>query len=353
FSFVARDMAGNTVRRWPAASAQVLPREYSVPNEIEARQYLLTGLPATAGRVSLVLQGADGAQALGSLLLPAAPSFHAVSLDFGGLLSLTGYRVERLADVPGLVAQSLPTRADAALHPGDFFLVRVAWQALRPPDHEEVTFVHLIDAQGHTWATQDNQPDATLQPVSAWTAGSTVEDRYLLRLNAAAPPGMYRLEMGLYRAGFQFLRVNGGNSTLFGNIKVRPATPPPAPPASAVHWRSRIALAGWHIYGNATHSQLTFQWAALGNVTGDYTLFVHLIDAQGRLAYQADAPPQGGLFPTSLWEAGDRITDTHRLPPASPGRYDLQIGWYQPRGGQRLPLASGGSVLDLGPITIR
>ncbi|MGH2365110.1 MAG: hypothetical protein ACRDHX_10740, partial [Chloroflexota bacterium] len=42
FSFVARDMAGNTVRRWPAASAQVLPREYSVPNEIEARQYLLT-----------------------------------------------------------------------------------------------------------------------------------------------------------------------------------------------------------------------------------------------------------------------------------------------------------------------
>ncbi|MGH2364379.1 MAG: hypothetical protein ACRDHX_06965, partial [Chloroflexota bacterium] len=45
FSFVARDMAGNTVRRWPAASAQVLPREYSVPNEIEARQYLLTAVP--------------------------------------------------------------------------------------------------------------------------------------------------------------------------------------------------------------------------------------------------------------------------------------------------------------------
>ncbi|HUZ78600.1 MAG TPA: 6-pyruvoyl-tetrahydropterin synthase-related protein [Chloroflexota bacterium] len=353
FSFVARGVGGNTIRRWPAASALVLPREYSVPNEIEKRQYLLTGLPATAERVSLVIQGDGGTQALGSLFLPAAAPFHMVSLNFDGLLGLTGYRVERLADVPGLVAQPLPTRADAALQPGDFFLVQVRWQALRPPDHEEVAFVHLLDAQGHTWATQDNQPDATLQPVSAWTTGSTVDDRYLLRLNSAAPPGMYRLEMGLYRAGFQFLRVNGGNSALFGEIKVRPATPPPAPPAGAVQWHAPIALAGWHASGNASHAQLTFQWAALGNVAGNYTLFVHLLDAQGRLAYQADAPPQSGLFPTSLWEAGDRVTDIHRLPPVVPGRYDLQIGWYQPRTDQRLPLASGGSTLNLGSIAFR
>jgi hypothetical protein len=57
------------------------------------------------------------------------------------------------------------------------------------------------------------------------------------------------------------------------------------------------------------------------------------------------------MYPTSLWDPGDRISDPHSLQ-APPGTYKLSVGWYRSDTGQRLPLATGGDELDLGQIQV-
>ena len=68
-------------------------------------------------------------------------------------------------------------------------------------------------------------------------------------------------------------------------------------------------------------------------------MFVHLLDLDGIVQGQGDAPPLNGEFPTSLWEPGEMVVDTHQLtlhPNAGPGNYQIAIGWYLPTDGTRL-----------------
>ena len=59
------------------------------------------------------------------------------------------------------------------------------------------------------------------------------------------------------------------------------------------------------------------------------------------MAAQADAQPQDGANPTSVWRAGELIAETVALPvaaDAAPGAYRLLLGFYDAaNGGTRLP----------------
>jgi hypothetical protein len=94
--------------------------------------------------------------------------------------------------------------------------------------------------------------------------------------------------------------------------------------------------------------QLTLYWESLAGQEGDYTVFTHLIDATGELRGQQDNPPQGGMYPTYLWDAGERLVDTYSLtlaPDAPPGAYGFAVGMYTLGTLERLPvtLADGTS----------
>jgi hypothetical protein len=61
-----------------------------------------------------------------------------------------------------------------------------------------------------------------------------------------------------------------------------------------------------------------------------------------------DGLPLGGAFPTRLWQPGDRVLDEHvvPLPPdLPPGVYTVEIGWYDPTTGVRLPAMREGEHL--------
>src|SRR5262249_52326428 len=82
-------------------------------------------------------------------------------------------------------------------------------------------------------------------------------------------------------------------------------------------------------------------WRAERVPDRDYTIFVHLQDARGRLVAQHDGEPDGGRYPTSLWAPGEGVADSHAvvLPPdLAPGRYTLLIGVYDRETGGRLAL---------------
>jgi hypothetical protein len=109
------------------------------------------------------------------------------------------------------------------------------------------------------------------------------------------------------------------------------------------------ALAGFTLEGGslslAAPPQVTLIWrAAEEPVETSLTVFVQLLDAQGRVIAQSDALPAAGARPTTGWRRGEVIVDPHTLTwngLAAPGDARLIAGLYDPASGQRARLADG------------
>jgi len=89
-------------------------------------------------------------------------------------------------------------------------------------------------------------------------------------------------------------------------------------------------------------------WRALAPLTEDYTMFVHLIDANGKIVAQQDAQPQRGTFPTSFWDVDEIVADEYVLAvprDASPGEYQIRVGIYRASDGARLLTREGDYVI--------
>ncbi len=97
---------------------------------------------------------------------------------------------------------------------------------------------------------------------------------------------------------------------------------------------------------------LDLAWAAVTDPAADYTVFLQLVDADGRLAGQYDGQPQSGRYPTSVWIAGDRVGDSVSLTAPAPGTYRLITGLYEVTTGRRLPV-DGADFIDLARVTVR
>ncbi len=100
---------------------------------------------------------------------------------------------------------------------------------------------------------------------------------------------------------------------------------------------------------------LTLYWQASRTVERRYKVFTHLLGstfnaARGNFLWgQRDAEPVGGTRPTTTWRADEVIVDHYAIPvdaDAPPGRYEIEIGLYDPATGVRLPLLDErGSVI--------
>lgn len=85
------------------------------------------------------------------------------------------------------------------------------------------------------------------------------------------------------------------------------------------------------------------KWESLREDLGNYTIFVHLYDAQGHLVTNRDRPPLGSLFPFPLWEQGELVEDSRAFSVPSglsSGPYEVRVGLYDPVTGERVT-ASG------------
>ncbi|MFB0546218.1 MAG: DUF2079 domain-containing protein [Anaerolineae bacterium] len=88
--------------------------------------------------------------------------------------------------------------------------------------------------------------------------------------------------------------------------------------------------------------QLILYWQALDTVERPYTVFVHLLDEEGRIRAQEDSMPMSNLYPTDEWEAGEIVVDKYydlKVDPATPpGEYVVEVGLYYWVTGERLPV---------------
>jgi hypothetical protein len=84
------------------------------------------------------------------------------------------------------------------LEPGQLVDVTLHWQALRTLDEDYTVFVHLLGPDGLLHGQVDSWPVQGTLPTSTWQPGQRIDDRYLVPLDADAPPGSYQLEIGVY-----------------------------------------------------------------------------------------------------------------------------------------------------------
>jgi hypothetical protein len=85
-----------------------------------------------------------------------------------------------------------------AASPGELIPVRLRWRGLRPMDDDYTVFVHLVGPDGRLRGQVDSWPVHGSYPTSQWSPGSDVSDPYEIRLDADAPAGEYRVEVGWY-----------------------------------------------------------------------------------------------------------------------------------------------------------
>ena len=84
----------------------------------------------------------------------------------------------------------------------------------------------------------------------------------------------------------------------------------------------------------------------------NYTVFTHVLAADGHLVGGHDGPPSGGTRPTLGWIPEEIVTDQHimtlREPYTGPAR--IEVGLYDPTTMERVPISSGETFILLPTI---
>jgi mannosyltransferase len=84
------------------------------------------------------------------------------------------------------------------LSPGDALRLSLYWQADGPSDIPYTVFTHLFGPDGQLYGQWDNPPVRGTYPTTDWSPGESVVDQYEIPVSPDAPPGEYRLLVGLY-----------------------------------------------------------------------------------------------------------------------------------------------------------
>ncbi|MBP6787194.1 MAG: hypothetical protein KA170_06370, partial [Candidatus Promineofilum sp.] len=285
-------------------------------------------------------------------------------MESGELVARVGYPrsgpavAEDAGRQPALQVQTL----GLALRDATTLDGRFAWYTARPLGARYQFSWRLQDAAGGVLAQLDAQPGYGFQPSTLWPAGQWTADWLALRLPDAAPDaGDYPLVMRLYDPA-------GGPALLTRRVGVmtwadsrwaarlhEPSfdLPDELSPTTATFGsddRPLIALPGYRLARDADMLRLTLVWQAAG-APGDFTRFVHLLDAGGNIVAQVDGAPAGDSYPSGQWQPGEVVADglTFDLSTLPPGDYRLATGFYAPTEGlPRLPAADAGGPLPDG-----
>jgi hypothetical protein len=289
-----------------ALVAGVVPPAYIAPHYAPPQQVALADLPSN--------------------MLPT-------DVVFGGNIQLLGYTAPITPVVPG---ESLP--------------ITLYWLAAKPIARDYALALHLLGRHGGEVAKLDTWPGIGNGATTQWTPGVIYADTYWLPVaDTAIPPSHLWLNLNFWEddpGRILPITTSGGAPVESVVLPVGrladergPAREPQFDEGSTFEYG--IELLGYDAVSNDSLA-LNLYWRlnAREPVPGDYTVFLHLIDEHGQMVQApADGPPLDGDWPTSAWLPGRTVVDSHTIPwPAKlpAGRYDLQLGFYDPATGARL-----------------
>jgi hypothetical protein len=138
-------------------------------------------------------------------------------------------------------------------------------------------------------------------------------------------------------------------------IKIMAPGRPPRPENELLaRFGDELALVGYSVEQSGRQVRLKLLWRGVSGTAGDYTRFVHLIDAAGQLVAQVDGTPQNDYYPTSIWDAGEQVADEVNLaiPAGTAGSFRLALGFYRPESLERLAVVVDGQELPDGLLLL-
>lgn len=100
------------------------------------------------------------------------------------------------AKVPQIMLLDYEIRPPTEITPT--LILTLTWQAVQPVAGDHTVFVHVLTPDDEKAAQQDTRPCEGECPTNNWLPGEIITDHYQLTLAADAPPGPYRLALGLY-----------------------------------------------------------------------------------------------------------------------------------------------------------
>jgi len=193
----------------------------------------------------------------------------------------------------------------------------------------------------HPW-----QVLALAGPPLAFLAGATVRlDRRLAALPALAGLLALVILAAYPRLAPEFTQVDPGSEPVAAFDTAASMTGAAEPDAAG--GTAHILLLDYQVEPPTEITPtltLTLTWQAVAltpqavaPVDADYTVFIHLLAGEEKVA-QRDSQPCDGACPTSTWQPGKIMVDRHSLglpPEAAPGPYRLAVGLYLLESGDR------------------
>jgi 4-amino-4-deoxy-L-arabinose transferase-like glycosyltransferase len=217
------------------------------------------------------------------------------------------------------------------------------WWLATQPISNTITQFALVRPSGSEYIILETQPVHNSYPFTDWQTPQFLIDTQTLTVPADVPAGEYQLVVRfLDERGEILKRANLG--ALAVQATQRLFTPPSFETAVNATFGNEIQLLGYSL--NPTYEpgkySLNLIWQAQQRPTADYTVFVHLLQADGSCnpcVWQQDSMPQQGQYPTSRWQTGEVVIDSFEIvvPEGTPpGSFPLEVGLYLAEDGRRL-----------------
>jgi hypothetical protein len=217
--------------------------------------------------------------------------------------------------------------------PGEAVRVSLIWGATQPIHQSYRVLVEAIDLNGDVIGRTYAIPFSGRFATQRWLPGQYFADEYevTINTNAARGPAAISLSLVALYPKERLLMVNGLNTNALelGKLKVDAPQQTQSPAKAIVGFGEQIELQTVDV------SAGVFVWRGMAQPSTDYTLFIHALNAQGKLIWQSDGQPLGGRYPTRLWDAGDVISEKREVNLQDAQR--VLVGWYDAQTGQRLP----------------
>ncbi len=320
-----------------------------------------TWTPVDGGRATtfslrprLPLIVGEGSSVALDLPRPAVPGRYRLHLEASGW-DVPPHDAEVAIDPQTNAVTLLPIRAESI--PEDVRAqqvragrVTLPWRLLDRPDEDVTVRLRLVDAGGQEISQNDQSLSGASDLVNDWRPGQVITTTHSINLPGDAW-GVYTLQASLLRSEdsttYLFLADDGTPvETLTLPLVIRPAqtTTVSLPPATS------LAEFGEDIYVLASDIRPPDQrgqpfitvagWTTAAPLDTNYTIFAHLVDAEGNIIAQQDQQPLGGRYPTTVWEPGEVVNDTISisLPAEAAGKTAcLRLGMYNQQSLVRLP----------------
>jgi hypothetical protein len=251
--------------------------------------------------------------------------------------------------------------------PGDRMLMTLVWSVESAPEGDYRVRILATDETGQTLDAGTFPPTNLWHPTTIWLPGQAWRGQTTFRLPIQTQPGKARLAVQLLDANGNALAAAAELTTISVLPTERVFTPPQPQAPRQANFDNKVLLLGADLAPDPASPgdiiQVTLHWQALTDMDIAYTVFVHLLDADGEVVAGHDSEPASGTRPTTGWVPGEFIRDRHdvSLPVDLPvGEYVIEVGMYD-AGAPRLPRLpvlgdDGQAATDrviFGPVRVR